>query len=376
MDITVPMPLLPPLASRQTLLRLSETLVIGAIGGAILNYAGIPAGWLSGSMIFVAIAALAGRPMVMPAPLGRVVFVLIGISLGGAVTPETLKGIATWPLSVVLLCVGMTCSTFGSAWYLRKVHGWDMLSALFGSAPGALSQVIVNATQCHSDLRAIAIVQTIRVVILTALLPVGLALFGLIPPAPTRSFAITDSIPELAILVVVAGVSSFIAHKARFPGGLIFGAMLASAVLHGSGLIHAAMPWWIVSAVMVALGALTGSRFANTQMRTLLSYCLAALGSFSVAILIISVFAAMSAWLVNLQLSDIIVSYAPGALDAMMILALALHLDPIFVGAHHVARFILISLSLPLFVKMYGKAPTAPLKTPPKLPEKRPVQED
>ncbi len=151
-----------PFPSRQTLLRLCETLVIGAIGGTIFNTAGIPAGFLSGSMIFVAIAALAGRQMVMPAPLGRVVFVLMGISLGGAVTPETLKGIATWPLSVVLLCVGMTCSTFASAFYLRKVHGWDMLSALFGSAPGALSQVIANATQCHSDLPGIAIVQTIR----------------------------------------------------------------------------------------------------------------------------------------------------------------------------------------------------------------------
>lgn len=361
-----------PFSFPQNLPRLCETLALGAIGGAIFTYAGVPAGFLSGSMIFVAVAALAGRPMVMPAPLARVVFVLMGISLGGAVTPETLKGIATWPLSVVLLCVGMTCSTFGSAWYLRKVHGWDMLSALFGSAPGALSQVIANATQCHSDLPGIAIVQTIRVVILTALLPVGLALFGLIPPVPTRSFVITDSIPELVILVVIAGVSSYVAHKVRFPGGLIFGAMLASAVLHGSGLIHASMPWWIVNAVMVALGALTGSRFANTQLRTLLSYSLAALGSFSVAILIVAVFAAMSAWLVNLQLSDIIVSYSPGALDAMMILALALHLDPIFVGAHHVARFILISASLPLIMKFYGQAP----KAPPKLPEKRPVQED
>ena len=64
----------------------------------------MPVGWLSGAMICVAVAALAGRPMHVPAPLARVIFVLIGISLGGAVTPETLKGVATWPLSVVLLC--------------------------------------------------------------------------------------------------------------------------------------------------------------------------------------------------------------------------------------------------------------------------------
>lgn len=361
------------LPSRQTLLHLGETLLVGTVGGVLFNAVGIPAGFLSGAMIFVGIAALAGRPMTIPSPYARVVYVLIGISLGGSVTPETLKGISTWPLSVVILCVGMTCATFGSAFYLRKVHGWDMLSALFGSSPGALSQVIVHATQHQSDLRGIAFVQTVRVVILTALLPVALVLFGLAPSGPVMRPAVSESVPEIVALVIVSTVSAIIAHYVRFPGGLIFGSMLASAVLHGSGVIHAGMPWWIVAAVMISLGSLSGARFANTDLRQLAKYLVAAFGSFAVAVAIVSVFAAASAWLVKLQLSDIVVSYAPGALDAMMILALALHLDPIFVGAHHVARFLLISLSLPVFVKLYGRTPTPPA---PRGPEKRPVQED
>jgi membrane AbrB-like protein len=362
-----------PLPSRQTLQKLGETLAIGAVGGAVLTYVGMPAGWLSGSMIAVAIAALAGRPMTVPAPLARVIFVLIGISLGGAVTPETLKGVATWPLSVVLLCVAMICAMFGSATYLKTVHGWTMLSGLFGSAPGALSQVMAYATQYHSDLAGIAIVQTIRVVILTALLPLGLALFGLIPEVPTRSLAVSDSPLEIGLLVVISGAAAIVAHYVRFPGGLIFGAMLASAVLHGSGLIHASMPWWLVSAVMVGLGGITGSRFANTDLRLLFGHFGAALGSFAVSVAIVSVFAAIAANAVKLNLPDVVVSYAPGALDAMMILALALHLDPIFVGAHHVARFMLISAALPLFVRIYGQTPPPPAARP---PEKRPVQED
>jgi membrane AbrB-like protein len=344
--------------SGQTLLRLLETLAIGTLGGAALAYAGIPAGFLSGAMILVAIAALAGRPVLIPPPLARIVFVLIGISLGGAVTPETLRGVATWPLSVVLLCIGMTCATCASALYLRKVHGWDMLSALFGSAPGALSQVIAYATQYHSDLRGIAIVQTIRVVILTAGLPVALSVFGLIPAAPAaRASAGMDSPVEIAILLAVSTLAALLAHALRFPGGLIFGAMLASALLHGTGFIHAVMPSWVVSAVMVVLGALTGSRFANTDIRVLLGHALAALGSFSVAVMVVAVFAGGAALIVDLKLSDIVVSYAPGALDAMMILALALHLDPIFVGAHHVARFVLVSASLPLFVRLFRPKP-------------------
>jgi uncharacterized membrane protein AbrB (regulator of aidB expression) len=57
----------------------------------------------------------------------------------------------------------------------------------------------------------------------------------------------------------------------------------------------------------------------------------------------------------------------------MMILALALHLDPIFVGAHHVARFMLVSVAMPIFVKIYGQSPP-PAPVP--APKHRPVQED
>jgi membrane AbrB-like protein len=333
----------------------SETLAIGALGGALFAWLGFPAGWLAGSMLAVAAAALTRRPMHVPVPLARVVFVAIGISLGAAVTPETLRGVATWPFSVALLVAATLCVTLAGAAYLRVVHRWDMLSALLGATPGALSQVIAYATHNKSDLRGIAIVQTIRVVILTALLPAALATLGFVDPAPANLGGSLDASPaELAILVAAGAVVAGLFHWLRFPGGLIFGAMLASALLHGSGLIGAVLPWWLVNAAMVALGAVTGSRFAGTDLRLLLQYLAAALGSFATAIAVVAVFAWIAIDLMSLSIPDVVISYAPGALDAMMMLALALHLDPIFVGAHHVARFLLVSLALPLFVRMFG----------------------
>jgi uncharacterized membrane protein AbrB (regulator of aidB expression) len=43
---------------------------------------GFPGGLVSGSMLTVALAALAGRPMKIPLPLARLCFVLVGILLG------------------------------------------------------------------------------------------------------------------------------------------------------------------------------------------------------------------------------------------------------------------------------------------------------
>ena len=53
------------------------------------------------------------------------------------------------------------------------------LSALFGASPGALAQVMVLSAEYKADMRAIAIVQTLRVVALTVGIPAGLSLFGL-----------------------------------------------------------------------------------------------------------------------------------------------------------------------------------------------------
>ena len=46
------------------------------------------------------------------------------------------------------------------------------------------------------------------------------------------------------------------------------------------------------------------------------------------------------------RLADVVVAFAPGAQDTMMVLALALSLDPIYVGAHHLARFLVVSFTV------------------------------
>ncbi|MES1155040.1 MAG: AbrB family transcriptional regulator, partial [Pseudorhodoplanes sp.] len=91
--------------------RLAETLVLAGTGGAVLGLAGLPAGWLSGAILFVATAAFAKRPVYMPDALARCIFVLLGISLGAAVTPDVVSRIATWPFSMAALAFTMSCST-------------------------------------------------------------------------------------------------------------------------------------------------------------------------------------------------------------------------------------------------------------------------
>jgi len=208
-----------------------------------------------------------------------------GILLGAVVTPETLRGVTTWPVSIALLMLCTVVMMLATSSYLRVVHRWDPLSALLGASPGAMAQVIALSSELGGDLRAIAIVQTMRVLLIVIGLPNGLALFGLVVPAVAVARGPADiSVLGQMIVLVMVSVSLAVAFLyLRLPGGLMFGALTGSGLLHGTGYIHAVLPWWIGSSSVIALGALVGSRFANTSARMLVGYLGAALGSFAVS---------------------------------------------------------------------------------------------
>ena len=138
----------------RTLVETAETLIIALAGGAAFTLIGFPAGLVSGSVLAVAAAALLGRPVEVPVPLARACYVLIGILLGAVVTPQTLKGLATWPVSIALVMIAALGMMLATATYLRVVHRWDRLSALMGASPGAMSQVIALSSELGADLPA------------------------------------------------------------------------------------------------------------------------------------------------------------------------------------------------------------------------------
>ena len=354
--------MLPDLPTRRDIVQVAETLLIAAIGGVGFSLVGVPAGLVSGSVLAVAIAALAGRPTRVPLWLARICFVLIGMLLGAVVTPETLGGIATWPASVALLAVSALCTMAITTGYLSFVHGWDPLSALLGASPGAMAQVVGLAAELDADTRGVAIVQTMRVLAITIGLPAGLALFGLAAggviavPGPAAG----SSPVEIALIAAVSSLMAFVMMRLRFPGGLLFGAMAGSAILHGSGYVHAVLPWWVGSSAVVMLGAVVGARFANATPRMLLDHLGAALGSTAVGITVATLFVLIVTHFLPFRTADVVIAFAPGAQDTMMVLALALHLDPVYVGAHQLARWLVVTFAVALSARRLAKQVAVP----------------
>jgi membrane AbrB-like protein len=283
------------------------------------------------------------------------VLLLLGISLGSLVSRQLIQHVSSYPLTIALLALATFCSTFGSSLYLQRLHGWDQTSAFLAGSPGALSQIIILAAEKGADVPAIAVVQTIRVIILTAALPLLLALTGMAPASAPLALTSTASPFALAVLVVASIAVALLLRWVKFPASWMFGAMLASSLLHGVGLVEGGLPNWVRGVALVGIGALIGTRFARMTVSTLLSHVNAGLGSFVIAILISAIFVAVIALTTHVRLADVIVAFAPGAMDAMLALALTLHIDPIFVGAHHLSRFVFVTITTPGIVHLFGR---------------------
>jgi uncharacterized protein len=340
---------------RRKILNTLETLAIGAAGGALFLWANLPGGLITGAMLAVGIAAIAGRSLSVPPILTQAVLVLLGISLGSLMSRQLLQHVGAYPLTIGLLALATFCSTFGSSLYLQRFHGWDQISAFLAGSPGAMSQITILAAEKGADVPAIAVVQTMRVIILTAALPMVLALTGIAPSSsPTALVAIASPL-ELFELVAASVAVALLLRLIKFPASWMFGAMIGSSVLHGSGLVEGGLPPWVRGVALVGIGALIGARFARMKAKTLLGHVNAALGSFVVAIIISSAFVAVITLTTHVRFADVIVAFAPGAMDAMLALALTLHIDPIFVGAHHLSRFVFVTITTPGIVHLFGR---------------------
>ena len=343
------------LPTRKKTLQFLETLSIGTIGGVLFLVTGLPGGLISGAMLAVGVAAMLGRPMAVPAHLTQAVLVMLGVSLGSLMSWQLLQHIGAYPLTIGFLALATFCTTFGSSLYLQRIHGWDRTSAFLAASPGALSQIALLAIEKGADMPAIAVVQTLRVIVLTAALPLILVATGLTSSsAPTLTMTVASPL-GLVGLVGASVAVSLLLRMAKFPASWLFGAMIGSSVLHGAGLIDGGLPPLVRGIALIGIGTLIGSRFSRMKASTLLHHLTAGLGSFAIAIVISAVFVTIVAWTTHVRFADILVAYAPGAMDAMLALALTLHIDPIFVGAHHLSRFIFVTIATPGIVHLFGR---------------------
>jgi uncharacterized membrane protein AbrB (regulator of aidB expression) len=88
-----------------------------------------------------------------------------------------------------------------------------------------------------------------------------------------------------------------------------------------------------------------------------------------------ALFAAVLISMLSLRAAEVMIAFAPGAVDAMMLLALALNLDPVYVGAHHLTRIFFVSLMMPLVARRTARSLKIKSETAKPLTKRPPFQD-
>jgi membrane AbrB-like protein len=303
------------------------TLAISTVGGGLAAYFGLPAGWLMGGALAVTIAAIAGAPMDIPSPARNVVFILIGMTMGASVAPDSLTLLASWPVSLTALAIELVI--------IVAVTGW-MLTRFAATGVGNPRQIVI--------------IQVIRILMLTIAVPLGSMFlpFGAptVPPVDVPDL----SALQLALLALGCFATGLLFEQLKVPAGMVLGAMAAATAAKLGGLYTEGLPGPLVIATFILTGALIGSRFVGITLAEFIAAAKSGLIATVLTLAIVTLVTQAVAQLVDMPFGQIWLGLSPGALEGMGALGIALGYDTAFIGAHHVIRLLLLSFAIPAVV--------------------------
>lgn len=325
---------------------LVTSLGVGAVGGVLFQLMGLPLAWMLGPLIANLLLSARGVNVGVPEPLRNVFLAVMGLVLGSQVTPELAQRVLDWPVSSVLLLLGVAASTaVAAAWYRRC--GFDPVSAWFGAAPGAMTAMIMLGDKCGGDPQRIAIAQSLRIVLVILFLPPLFWAFeggeGQLGPA--------DTVLAHGWMLLTIPLLLPLGRWLRIPSAALLTPLLMAALLSGFNLASLTLPSWGMNLMLWVLGSAIGSRFQGMTRRLLGRYLWQSGFATLLALMVLAFFAELIHQALGVGRDVALLALAPGGIGEMAILAVALNIDPVFVAFHHLLRMITLMIVAPFWAR-------------------------
>ncbi len=330
---------------------LALSLMIGAAGGVAAMALHLPLGMLLGSLVSVAAVAISGaRPfgvaVAVPTPLRFFFVPVIGVSIGGAFTPDILRDMAGWAPSLLALLLYLPLAQGAGYLIFTRIGRLPKVTAFFGAVPGGLVETVVLGEQAGADPQMLTLLQFLRLILCIVLVPLAFTFVTGHAVGSASGVEMTGAraplgAMDVAVLAVAAVAGWGLGRLLRLPAAVMTGPILLSALAHLTGLTEAVPPGWMVTLTQLVVGTSLGARFAGLPRGTLpLALRMAALNA-AAALALALVFAGALAPLVDEPPSAVFLAFAPGGLAEMSLVALSLQMSVVYVTAHHVVRIVL-----------------------------------
>lgn len=307
--------------------------------------------------MIVMLAAVGGAPVAPPVGLRKIMVPILGVMLGSGFHPNLFDHIDDWVVTLAILPIYVAAAFASSMLFYRKIGGYDPVTAYFSSAPGGLNEMITLGGEAGGDERRIALAHASRIFLVVTFVGFFYAAFLHISVAgDARPFVYFSDVPlrDLAILAACAVLGAYLGPLFKIPAAPILGPMILSGAVHLSGITGSAPPSLAVNAAQLVMGTVIGCRFLGSRPAEIMKDMSLAAGAAGSMLCIALGTAFFVSYLTGVGVQQTFLTFSPGGLAEMSLLALALNADIAYVATIHIARIVLVIAFAPLAFRLLG----------------------
>ena len=325
--------------------------VPGALAAEFLN---IPLAWFLGPMLFTSLASLLGLQLKMPKIILSLILILLGLYIGNYIDKNLFSQIHQWIWTSFIMLIYIIFSVLFVSKYLQKFSKYEKKTSIFSAAPGALGPLLILAEDEKSDLSHVATSHLIRLIIIITVFPfIVNSFYDSKNIELSKEIIENQNLMDFFILLITSIILIYLFYKLKVPAALLSGTLIASGFLQITELATYKMPTNIIDYCLLILGASVGCRFAN---KTFTEIGKNALHSF-VATFFLVVFGLLAAYVASLVIDKnfftLLLSYCPGGIYEVAVIAIFFDLDPEFVSFHHIIRLLMILFIVPVILGFF-----------------------
>jgi len=332
-------------------------LALSVLFTTVLEWLRLPAALMLGPMLGGVLVAAVGTSVVVPSWLFMVGQSVVGCLMARSITPDIVGTLAQdWLLFLVAVVSVIVASTLLGA-LMAMVRILPGTTAIWGTSPGAASAMTLMAEAGGADMRLVAFMQYLRVV-LVAVVASGVATIWA-PAAHGAALAVVWFPPmawrALAGTAALAGLATLAGRLLRTPAGPMLVAFGLGAVLHVAGVMTIELPPWLLAGSYALVGWTIGLRFTRP---ILVHVAHLSVRIVATTLTLIGVCGGLALVLSRVAGIDVLTAYlamSPGGADSVAIIAASTPVDMPFVMALQTARFILVLLIAPSLAKLVAR---------------------
>ncbi|ETX14605.1 aminopeptidase [Roseivivax halodurans JCM 10272] len=325
-------------------------LAIGAGGGVLAAFLGLPMPWLLGSLAGTALSVAALQESVLdgygfPNDLRAGCVALIGVMIGTQVSPDLFRELSALPLTLCALVIFVVLAHAGNTAIFRRIGGMDRATAFYSGTPGGLMESIALGEGAGADIRILTMQQFLRIILVVTAIPTALSVWTGETVGSAAGVAPGGSSPvgplDLVFIILAALAGLQIAQRIRLPAAQIVGPLLLSAALTLTGRVDLHLPFWLIATAQVVVGVGLGMRFRGVTGRLITRSIGLSVLSVTYMLALGAILSAILWKVTGMEILQLLLSFAPGGVTEMSLIALSLSVNPALVSLHHVLRILL-----------------------------------